>query len=349
MFVLLNEILTQAPEYNDTVLVGFPINTILDWPMATQAGFTAFLNEKVNQQFKMMLDEWHKFLTSPKSTYVLSTDPRIGWFSEKAIAFINTVAGGEFRDIFICSPNELSWGFKSWDDYFVRRFKPGVRPVAAPNDDYIIVNACESAPYHIQHNIQASDCFWLKGQRYSLRHMMAEDEYYPDFVGGTVYQAYLSACSYHRWHSPVSGTIKKAYTIPGAYYSEAWAITSSQIYMEEQENPQGPNVAALNESQVYITSVAARALILIEADNPAIGLMCFLGVGMAEVSSCQITVGVGQHVQKGEQIGMFHFGGSTHCLLFRKDANIQFDTHGQEPGLEAQNVHVNDYIAFVKD
>jgi phosphatidylserine decarboxylase len=28
------------------------------------------------------------------------------------------------------------------------------------------------------------------------------------FQGGTVYQAFLSALSYHRWHSPVNGVIK---------------------------------------------------------------------------------------------------------------------------------------------
>ncbi len=27
------------------------------------------------------------------------------------------------------------------------------------------------------------------------------------FTGGTVYQAFLSALSYHRWHAPVDGII----------------------------------------------------------------------------------------------------------------------------------------------
>lgn len=38
------------------------------------------------------------------------------------------------------------------------------------------------------------------------------------FVGGTVYQAFLSALSYHRWHAPIDGTIKDVYKIPGTYY-----------------------------------------------------------------------------------------------------------------------------------
>lgn len=40
--------------------------------------------------------------------------------------------------------------------------------------------------------------------------MLAHDKLAEQFVGGTVYQAFLSALSYHRWHSPVSGKIVKA-------------------------------------------------------------------------------------------------------------------------------------------
>ena len=40
---------------------------------------------------------------------------------------------------------------------------------------------------------------------------------------------------------------------------------------------------------------------------------------MGEVSSCVIgpEIKPGRHVAKGEEIGYFQFGGSTHCLLFR--------------------------------
>jgi phosphatidylserine decarboxylase len=91
--------------------------------------------------------------------------------------------------------------------------------------------------------------------------------------------------------------------------------------------------------------MATRAIVFIEADHPAIGLMAFLGVGMVEVSTCEITVYDGQKVQKGDEIGMFHFGGSTHCLLFQPDVKIDFDLHGQTPGLHSHNITVNSRIA----
>jgi Phosphatidylserine decarboxylase len=121
----------------------------------------------------------------------------------------------------------------------------------------------------------------------------------------TVYQAFLSALNYHRWHSPVSGTVVQAFVKDGTYYSEADI---------EGEDPAGPN-----NSQGYLTQVATRALFCIAADDPRIGLICFMLVGMAEVSSCVIDPRItpGSHVIKGQELGYFQYGGSTHCLIFR--------------------------------
>ncbi|MCE7995665.1 MAG: hypothetical protein HEP71_27045 [Roseivirga sp.] len=95
--------------------------------------------------------------------------------------------------------------------------------------------------------------------------------------------------------------------------------------------------------------MATRAVIFIEADNPAIGLMCVMPIGMAEVSSCQITVKAGDKVKKGQEIGMFHFGGSTHCLMFRKGVNLEFFTYGATLGPDGDtNIRVNTKIAEVK-
>ena len=76
--------------------------------------------------------------------------------------------------------------------------------------------------------------------------------------------------------------------------------------------------------------------------------MCFVAIGMAEVSTCEITVYEGQHIKKGQETGMFHFGGSTHCLIFRPEVDIEFDLNGQTPGLESSNININARIATVK-
>lgn len=329
MLQVMNHILTTAPEFNKTGLVGFPINAILDWPMGTTAGAAVFLNDKVNAQLKQILQAWAVYLGSADSCYVLSDDPESGWFGRDAME-----AMPGFADDFVCDPSKAYHGFTSWDDFFTRVYREGRRPVASPGDTRIIANSCESAPYRIARNVKMTDRFWIKAQPYSLQHMLDLDPLTSLFEGGTIYQAFLSALSYHRWHSPVSGTIVKTRIIDGSYYAEAHA---------EHFDPAGPN-----NSQGYITEVAARALIFIEADNPDIGLMCAMYVGMAEVSSNEITVYDGQHVNKGDQLGMFHFGGSTHCLIFRPGVNLEFDLHGQTPGVHSGNIPVRSQIAVVQ-
>ena len=71
------------------------------------------------------------------------------------------------------------------------------------------------------------------------------------FYGGTVYQGYLSATSYHRWHSPVSGTIYKTELVDGSYFSTTHDI---------QDNPVPPNICM---PQGCLAQVAARGIIYI--------------------------------------------------------------------------------------
>lgn len=362
---LLNGIMTTAPEaYQDipthepSGLIGFPINALLDWPMATESGYVVFSNALVNQQFKKILTYWSHFLTSKESRYVLTErasrlDPEtliVPWLGKVAKAEMTKVAKqalgagpnptpDRWEEIFNCDPSDECCGFGSWDDFFTRTFRTGVRPVSDPDDDSVIVNACESAPLQVKREVALDAEFWLKGQPYSLENMLDFDEHAAHFQGGTVYQAFLSALSFHRWNSPVSGTIRKAYVVNGSYYLE-------NLY-QGFKNTQGADPSAPNDSQPFLTSVATRAIIFIEADNPKIGLMAVVPVGMAEVSSNQITVKEGQHVKKGEQLGMFHFGGSTHCLVFRPGVKLEFDFYGQKPSLDAVNMRVNTAIAKV--
>ena len=328
MLRLFNVILTHAPSFSEDGLVGFPFNAILDWSMATVGGWAAFIDKKVNYHIRALLNEWGTFLRSPESAYVLNDDPRHGWFGEDA-----RKAMPHFADEFVCDPSKPHYGFKSWDDFFIREFREGVRPVAEPENDAVIANACESAPFAIARNVQLRDQFWIKAQPYALQFMLDNDPLAEKFVGGTVYQAFLSAFSYHRWHSPVSGKVVKTALIPGTYYSESRSV--------------GFDSSAPNDSQGYLAEIAARAVIYIEADNPDIGLMCFVAIGMAEVSTCDISVFQGQRIKKGQETGMFHFGGSTYCMIFGPHVNIDFDLHGQQPGLESSNININSRLATV--
>jgi phosphatidylserine decarboxylase len=46
---------------------------------------------------------------------------------------------------------------------------------------------------------------------------------------------------------------------------------------------------------------------------------------MAEVSSCNPIVNEGDFVEKGQDVGHFEFGGSSHLLIFEKGVELAFN------------------------
>ncbi|MGZ8177919.1 phophatidylserine decarboxylase associated domain-containing protein [Williamsia sp. SKLECPSW1] len=322
---LIDEVLTVAPEFGPNAVVT-PLGAILDWSMGTEAGHAAFRDPRINAMLEKLLGAWCEFLSGPESRYVLDDSPS-GWLCADAREKIGF-------DEFVHDPDDEHAGFTSWNDFFTRTFKPGARPVAAPEDDSVIVSACESTPYRISTDVSLREDFWVKGQPYSLVDLLDNDPSVDEFEGGTVYQAFLSAFNYHRWHSPVAGTIVRTHLVDGTYFSEA----------DGQGDALQPTF-----SQSYLAHVSARAIIVIDADNPAIGRMAFVAVGMSEVSSCLISDAVrpGAHIGKGDELGYFQFGGSTHCLVFRPGAISEFSLSAvpQTNDSQAPLVLVNSHLA----
>ena len=297
MFLLVNYIMKNyTPPYSQKV---FPINIILNWVMGTTNGYAAFLNEKANGHWKKVLDKWQNdVLKTEKSLHVLNDDNESGWLGKQAM--FDMTEGGDlqtFVELFECNPDLPHLGFKCWDNFFTRRFRKNARPIEEGADPAVINNACESYPYSLQKNVQLTDEFWIKEHKYSLQHMFNNEGLASRFVGGTVYQAYLSVLSYHRWHSPIKGTVIETKVIPGTYYSVTLCV--------------GPDEASPYKSQP------------------------------------------GDEVEKGQEIGMFHFGGSTHCLIFRPGVNLRFidrvytDLDGNDDNDSEYNIHVNAKLATV--
>jgi phosphatidylserine decarboxylase len=330
MLHLFDYLVYEAPDFGVQVgwggLIAFPFNAVINWPMTTQAGAALFTHPAVNAQLKKIFDAWATYLHSKPSAKVLRKGDG-GWLSDaarKLLAVPNyqdplqTVA---FYDAFKHGPGVQTdeeaaldpyYGYTCWDDFFVRQFKDGIRPVEDKDDYNVIVAGCESDVMRIYRNVKPMDTFWVKEQPYSMLHILNHDPHYSQYFikdydpstkkgGATVFQAFLSAKNYHRWHTPVGGRILKTVIVPGTYFAVA---------------PSGKvDPAAPDQSQPYIVQTATRALIFIDADG-GIGLMCFVAVGMSEVSTCELTVATGETIEKGDQLGMFHHGGSTHCLIF---------------------------------
>ncbi|CAB4033429.1 phosphatidylserine decarboxylase family, partial [Paramuricea clavata] len=280
-----------------------PFGNILVYVVATPSGSKAFINDKVNKCLRDILRTWTKFLDSPQSK--LALNKKDGWLSPEAL---KRMPG--FMDTFPCDKEDEYCGYKSWNDFFSRKFKTNVRPIANPDDPYTVVAACEASPYYISKNPQFRDKFWIKSQPYSLQQMLNNDPLSETFVGGTVFQAFLSSRYYHRWHAPVGGKIKRAFIKEAAFYADA--LTA------------GFDLTVGQLSQRYKSHVNTRAIILIDTGLEKIGTVAFIAIGMSEISSCLIEVKEGQTVKKGDQLGKFQYGGSTYCLLFQKGVKVKF-------------------------
>ena len=305
LFKKINNVLTVAPDFNKTPVVGTPLSQILLWTMGSSEGFAAYRRDKINDMFREVLHEYKKFLDSPASRYVLNKS-KSGWFGKDASKKID-------MSEYICDTKKPYYGFKSWNDFFTRKLKPGVRPIVEPDNNNIINSACDSTIYRISYNVQPNTDFWIKSQPYSIDVMLNGDKKYINkFTGGSIYQAFLNPFNYHRWHSPINGTIEKAYVKDGLYFT--------------QVNSLGEDPNDQEKSMGYITNVDTRALIFIKADNHKIGTICIMPVGMVEISSCNINKNIkpGYKIKKGEELGFFAYGGSTHCIFFEPNVIKKF-------------------------
>ena len=301
-----DKFIKSPPKFDPDFQVFLPFTAVLQIPMSYSNGLAILVNHKVNDEFRKIFAVWSSFLSSPESSSVLTED-KDGWLGPIAMERMP-----DFRDTFVCDPTKPHWGFDCWNHFFSRKLQTHARPVGSPHDSSIITSACESKVLRQSRNVKVRDQFWLKSQPYSLVHLL-NDPLASSFVEGTIYQAFLCAFDYHRWHSPVDGTIVKTHLVEGTYFA---GIPTNVPPSVEQEG--------FHEHQEFLAHVATRALIFIQADDDRIGPMCFIAVGMVEVSNCTITVQPAQRVRKGQEIGTFNFGGETHCSVFGPHVKLEF-------------------------
>ena len=382
-----NTLLRAPPTYAEgtsAMVAGVPFYGILARFCNTPAGYNMFTNPGVNLRFHKMFSKWEKLLESPESRSVLHKN-KGGWLSKEALESAVVYAGGpqdsqEFPNYYVCDTEDPHYGFTSYDAYFARELKASKRAVVEPNKNSIVNSPCSAEVYKLYSPLKELEKFWLKKTPYSLRHMLGEHEFTNKFVDGTLVQAMLGSRDYHRWRSPINGTVKDTRVIPGTYYAARLQrppsadpdpdpipvppiychhpphchpppqCTSTPRYCHHAPNchppplcqpppfvsycncpclcpplhPENPNLDPdpVSRSQDFVTAISTRALIFIEADDKDLGLVCFVGVGLGEVSTCNIIVQKDQKLKKGEEIGQFHFGGSTFCLLFEPGVTV---------------------------
>jgi phosphatidylserine decarboxylase precursor len=199
-------------------------------------------------------------------------------------------------------PSDLEQ-YRTFEDFFVRKHKEGTRPVHEPENDKIAVCAADSRVV-VYDTVALSKKLWIKGKNFSITNLVMDNNLGKQFEDGSVASFRLSPQDYHRYHSPVSGRIKQFRSMPGDYYEvDPLAIQSS----------------------VDILTSNARDFVVIETAE--FGHVLFVAIGATEVGTVYFHERFrkpGTEVKKGEELGIFQFGGSAIVVAFGKD-RIHFD------------------------
>lgn len=206
--------------------------------------------------------------------------------------------------------------FPSFNHFFTRELKEGVRTIAAEPDAI----ACPADGAVSQAGqIENGKIFQAKGHSYTALELLGGDaERATAFANGAFATIYLSPKDYHRLHMPLTGKLKEMVLIPGRLFSVNTA-TAEGI----------PNLFARNERVVCIfdTEAGPMALVLVGAIFVSSVETVWHGVVTPPTISTPRTWHYDDNapaLQKGTEMGRFNMG-STIIVLFGKDKAIWND------------------------
>jgi phosphatidylserine decarboxylase len=197
--------------------------------------------------------------------------------------------------------NEDLASYASFNDFFTRSLKPGVRHV--DNAASSVVSPADGAISQLGH-IDGDAVFQAKGQSFSVNQLVGHTALAQPFIGGEFATVYLSPKDYHRVHMPFAGTLTDTIYVPGELFSVN-TVTAENV----------PALFARNERLVCLfdTSVGRMAVVLV-------GAMIVAGIETVATGKIKPS-GQLEHrkhnlqLDKGAELGRFYLG-STAVVLF---------------------------------
>ena len=204
--------------------------------------------------------------------------------------------------------------YKSFNEFFTRPLKEGVRPLASstwvcPVDGAI--SQCGA--------IELDQIFQAKGHQYSTRALVGGDAALAaQFQNGQFATLYLSPRDYHRIHMPIAGKLLRMIHVPGDLFSVN-PTTARGV----------PGLFARNERVVCEFETAQGPMVLVLVGATIVGSMATVWHG--QVNPPRPGIVREWHydtqnmlLQKGEEMGRFLLG-STVVMLFQQNS-IAFPT-----------------------
>jgi phosphatidylserine decarboxylase len=183
--------------------------------------------------------------------------------------------------------------FTSFNDFFIRKLKPEARPIAT-GEGVAILPA--DARYLIYPNIQESDGFLVKGQKFSLLELLQDSALAKRYANGSMVIARLCPTDYHRFHFPCDCITGKSKLLNGVLFSV------NPLALKK-------NIDIFSENKRVVTELKTKEF----------GSILYIEVGATCVGGIIQTHQADQPYKKGDEKGYFSFGGSSLILLFEQD------------------------------
>eukprot|EP00741_Cyanophora_paradoxa_P022750 tig00021504_g21972.t1 len=216
----------------------------------------------------------------------------------------------KFHDLNVNEMDRPPAEYATFNEFFYRKLRPGVRPVKDPEDAATCVSPADSRVMAFP-TVDDATRLWIKGKEFSVGALLGDAGLAAEFEGGSLAIFRLAPQDYHRYHCPVDGTFASCKELPGAYFTV---------------NP----IAVRQDVNVYTENRRNIALF----ESPAFGKVAYVIIGATCVGSIVLTKTVGEAVKRGDEIGYFAFGGSTVICVWQK-GRIQFDAdlleHSAQP------------------
>ena len=253
-----------------------------------------------NAWMKDLVQAWGTFLDTPASAAGIETF--------RAATNYN-------MDDYIQGPS----GWQTFNQFFAREVKSGRRPVAEPRNDKVVVSPAD-AVFMGQWPIDGNSNITVKGAEWAIAELLDGSPYKDAFEGGIYTHSFLYIDDYHRYHVPVAGTVREVRNISGKVYMDVFREDDGTLNVVDGDTYQ------FNQE---------RGLVII--DSPEVGLVAVLPIGMAYVSSVNLTTEVGAELRKGDQFGYFMFGGSDIVTVYQ-DRNVVLDAEIGKKYLQGQRL-----------
>ena len=195
--------------------------------------------------------------------------------------------------------------FATFQDFFTRRLKPGMRTVESGVD---LLPSPADGVLSITGSLANDTLIQAKGIDYTLDALMGGKEDADPYRGGSYAVVYLAPKNYHRVHSPWQGEIVQ------------WRYVAGPLYPVNKMGIQHvPGLFARNERIIghCQTEFGPAALIMVGATCVGHMRVCFtdLCTNEGKPTSELTTLASPMHQSRGDEFGVFEMG-STVVLVF---------------------------------